>query len=101
MSKKVYEELHEQYLSEIMKIKECRKRRNELSAQMSKMSSDDPDFDYFSLYSEFGDMYCEEERLEDILFRAVDDAYLNQPFNAVRQAGRTAFWKLVDETLDK
>lgn len=97
MAKKTkYQEVFESNLSVLNEIKELRKRRNELLAEINS----DTDCYLPELHKEFGQNLQDESLLYDILIRDIEEAYYNAPFRATRRQGKESFWAIVNDYLN-
>lgn len=93
---KIYEQLFAESKSTLKTIRQLRIRRNEIFQELNESDVYLPE-----LEREFGENMQDETIEIDILIREVDEAYYAQPIKSVRDQGKTQFWKLANEFLDK
>jgi hypothetical protein len=102
---KVYQKIFNDNLGTINEIRRLRQRRNELTNEIN--SFDDSKFSArryqynHEAQKEFGENLLDEQILLDLLIRDIDEAYYSQPFEHIRDQGKAAFWRLVDQEIEK
>lgn len=93
---KVYQQLFNENLGAIKRIKELRQQRSELENQF-KTAADDR----WDISDQIGHVIDMENCEWAELIQWVDEAYYNQPFAHIRKQGKDKFYQMVNEYLAK